>query len=764
MKKSIILALTMLCLPVCHSHAQSWWNNYWKQYLSYFTTQSSSVAVDEQTFPDANLRSYISTNCDTDGDGELSESEIKNVTKLYLQQKGISDLTGLENFTSLKTLYIWGNNITTLEPLRPIASNLEFIEAGGNDFTNEGVAVVSKMTALRHLTLGSELITSLDVSNAPNLTELSCTSCSLTQLDLSNNTKLTRLSCGVNQTLQSLDLSNNPLLKELNFGSSALNFDKITLPANCKIQKLNCSYCNLNYIPTAKMPNIYYLDCKYSNNVGSIDLSVLPNLQYFYAHKNNISSFDFTNNPKLRTVMISYNPVTSLVFGASTYTQLTYLEMARCGIDNDLLPDLALFPNLHQLYCSGNKISAINLKPLTNLTDFLIFENQLPSLDVSANTKLETLKCQNNAISTLDLSNNQELEDIDCSNNGLYSLTLPAVAENSENNTLEKLICSKNHLAALNLSAYKKLVKGRYWPQSDISGQTLDFSMVANNGGQIYIDVPTNVENGKVTSLKADSYLSNDNPSVVSGDENNQLVLASNPSSNLQLFYYDAETDSVAPISLTYYYNTEASDEKLASMDVTVPVEAYVHRFNRESTMYLPFAYTLPDNVTPYIVTAVYDTITNCITEVELGENRVINAYQPMVLASDDTYAVYNVSDKEGYTASADNLLKGVLETTEVEPYTVYTLTLDEVNNKGYGVWYYSGTSLPPFKCYVPVESQAKAKRFIDTEDNSITGISHVNTEETSEGKWYTINGTELSGKPTTRGIYIHNGKKIIVK
>ena len=29
---------------------------------------------------------------------------------------------------------------------------------------------------------------------------------------------------------------------------------------------------------------------------------------------------------------------------------------------------------------------------------------------------------------------------------------------------------------------------------------------------------------------------------------------------------------------------------------------------------------------------------------------------------------------------------------------------------------------------------------------------------------WYTINGVKLAGKPTTKGLYIHNGRKEVVK
>ena len=43
------------------------------------------------------------------------------------------------------------------------------------------------------------------------------------------------------------------------------------------------------------------------------------------------------------------------------------------------------------------------------------------------------------------------------------------------------------------------------------------------------------------------------------------------------------------------------------------------------------------------------------------------------------------------------------------------------------------------------------------------TGITKMNYTNNMNNTWYSINGHELSGKPTTKGIYIYNGKKIFL-
>jgi Leucine-rich repeat (LRR) protein len=77
-------------------------------------------------------------------------------------------------------------------------------------------------------------LTSLDVSNNTELTELSCGNNRLTSLDISNNTALTRLDYESNQ-LTSLDVSNCTVLEYLycernNLNAAALNDMFETLP------------------------------------------------------------------------------------------------------------------------------------------------------------------------------------------------------------------------------------------------------------------------------------------------------------------------------------------------------------------------------------------------------------------------------------------------------------------------------------------------------------------------------------------------------
>ena len=48
-------------------------------------------------------------------------------------------------------------------------------------------------------------------------------------------------------------------------------------------------------------------------------------------------------------------------------------------------------------------------------------------------------------------------------------------------------------------------------------------------------------------------------------------------------------------------------------------------------------------------------------------------------------------------------------------------------------------------------------------EKGETTGIATMNVREL-DNKWYTLDGRQLQGQPTVKGLYIQNGKKVMVK
>jgi len=118
----------------------------------------------------------------------------------------VRSLTGIKDFTALTKLYVWDNELTSLDVSGLL--NLYKIYCFNNAITNLNV---SNNPALTEILCGDNQLTSLDVSIYPALTRLWCENNQLTSLDVSNNPALTQLVCSNNQ-LTSLDISNNTSL------------------------------------------------------------------------------------------------------------------------------------------------------------------------------------------------------------------------------------------------------------------------------------------------------------------------------------------------------------------------------------------------------------------------------------------------------------------------------------------------------------------------------------------------------------------------
>jgi len=88
-------------------------------------------------------------------------------------------------------------------------------------------------------------------------------------------------------------------------------------------------------------------------------------------------------------------------------------------------------------------------------------------------------------------------------------------------------------------------------------------------------------------------------------------------------------------------------------------------------------------------------------------------------------------------------------------------------NNLGYSQ---TPRQLKCFRChfYVPANDGELSARSIvvDFGDGETTEIGTINNnrETIANNQWYTLDGRKLTGKPTTKGVYIHNGRKEVVR
>ena len=117
------------------------------------------------------------------------------------------------------------------------------------------------------------------------------------------------------------------------------------------------------------------------------------------------------------------------------------------------------------------------------------------------------------------------------------------------------------------------------------------------------------------------------------------------------------------------------------------------------------------------------------------------------------TYTI-NVADK-GTAYSGTNLLTGTLAPTYVEEGQYFLKS---------GRFVYSSAGiLPANKAYLKKENAPEAAANFGFVTEDATGISEVlNNISLDDDKWYDLSGRAVS--PTSKGIYIHNGKKYVIK
>ena len=79
-------------------------------------------------------------------------------------------------------------------------------------------------------------------------------------------------------------------------------------------------------------------------------------------------------------------------------------------------------------------------------------------------------------------------------------------------------------------------------------------------------------------------------------------------------------------------------------------------------------------------------------------------------------------------------------------------------------VWVKDALDIAANKAWLEVTATASAAPQIRLVFNSATGIERVDREQSTVDSWYSLDGRRLPGKPSQKGVYIVNGKKVVIK
>ncbi len=300
------------------------------------------IEINEGNFPDEKFRQYIIDKIDN-GDGILTRDEIALVTDMDVSGCGISDLAGIECFTSLSYLYCSENQLASLD--------------------------VSKNTALKKLYCDGNQLTSLDVSKNTVLESFNCNDNELTELKLCNNsTTLKELDYGHNK-LDFVDVSGFPGLRYLDCSANPLS--GIDLYNNTQLESLDCNNCQLAVLDVSCCTALKELYC-YDNQLTSLDVSKNTALENLRCDNNQLTSLDVSKNTALSMLFCYDNQLATL-----DVSKNTALDVLNCRQNQLTSLDVSKNTALLMLECDINQLNEIYLAKGTDEFDKFICDDNV---------------------------------------------------------------------------------------------------------------------------------------------------------------------------------------------------------------------------------------------------------------------------------------------------------------------------------------------------------------------------------------------------
>jgi len=391
----------LTCIQVADIAAAEKWNTTKDATASFSLDCTVYTLIPDAKFEDK----LIALGIDRDGkNGKVATESIAGITSLNVSNSGITNLTGIQDFVALKTLYCYSNGLTSLDLTKNVA--LQDLSFSINKLTTIDL---SKNVAIKYLDCLYNLLTTIDLSKNVALTTFNCSNNKLTSLNLKNG-KNTLI------TTNSINLTGNPNLKCI------LVDDETYANANWSTKKdatasFNATDCTpYTLIPDGNFEDrliLLGIDTDGKNGkVKTASIETLTDLSVINAGIKDLTGIQ------------DFKSLKSLVCNANELTTI------------DISKNIALT----ELYCNNNLITTLDVSKNINLSYLACFDNQIAVLDVSKNLLLKTLSARNNKIAALDLSKNVLLETLICKDNVLTSLNLK-----NGKNTILSILDTRNN-------------------------------------------------------------------------------------------------------------------------------------------------------------------------------------------------------------------------------------------------------------------------------------------------------------------------------
>jgi hypothetical protein len=274
---------------------------------------SSFFILGQVSIPDANFETeLIAQGIDTDGivNGEISSADaLAKTGTLNLNNKGISDLTGIESFTNLAQLRFDDNSVSSVNVSTLI--NLTQLRCANN---NLSVINISNNLNLRRLYInGNTGITTLNIDNNVALTHLFAFENGLSSINIDNNVALTTVHLYGN-SISTINLDNNTVLSTLLIQNN--NISTISVTLNTALTNFRIQDNLLTILDVSTNTLLEDLRCS-DNNLEVLDISSNTSLTQLRCQNNNLTRLYAQNG----------NNTSMTIFRAQNNVPLTCIDV-----------------------------------------------------------------------------------------------------------------------------------------------------------------------------------------------------------------------------------------------------------------------------------------------------------------------------------------------------------------------------------------------------------------------------------------------------
>ncbi len=626
------------------------------------------------------------------------------------------------------------------------------------DYGQDGVLTEAEIAGVTEIVVSWKNITSLKgIAYFTALMRLVCAGNQLTSLDVSKNTALWQLECYGNQIsktemgnlVESLPTNNGYFyVKDLNYaaeqnaittaqvaaakakgwkvyamdGDQGVEYDGETSADDIPINEttfpderfrnwvLAQDYGQDGVLTEAEIAGVTEIRIYWYNNIVDLKgIEYFTELTRLFCEGNQLTSLDVSQNTALTELRCGGNQLTSL--DVSKNTALTEL---RCYSNQLTALDVSKNTALTELYCNDNQLTSLDVSQNTALGELWCDYNQLTSLDLSQNTALWELWCDYNQLTSLDVSKNEALVHLDCESNQLTSLDV------SKNTALTQLWCRGNQI---NETEMGKLVE----------------SLPTNNNGEFYVkDLNHPNEQNVITTVQVSAAKAK-GWKVYAYDENGNRV------------EYDGDEPTMEPIDTADF----GSDiDEGTDLDGNVVGDILYNISSGDGSYNVAEGCIVVTTPTDDSVIDGQDIFGEDFQNNFTGIVFKVPAGKGTVKIEAQTTGTMVLKVKIGNSDPVEMELEGRLKVSF--PYNVSEPTY---------VYIYGGSAsaAPGMAGNAPATGELKLYGIEVVQGE--TGIESLSpTLSQGEGAWYTLDGRMLQGEPSEKGLYIHRGRKVVIK